>query len=301
MPMGRPGRTVAALAIVAASVAGCTGGTDRNSAGGSAGSRTGDAGKAAGQPAGASTTAARALPALGRPPVTDRSIIYTANLTVRTKDVATAAARAESIAAGAGGYVFSSDTAVGPAGGSATTATVVVKVPPGSFPAVLRSLAELGTLLGRNSRADDATDRVVDVAARVRSQQASVARVRTLLAQARTVGEVVAVESELTKREADFESLQGRQRALDAQVALSTVTLRLVTPAVASTTGPVESRGFLAGLRSGWHAFTGALVASLTVVGALLPFAVGLAIVLLLVVPLRRALLARRRAAAASH
>lgn len=285
---------LAAAAIALVSITSCSGGGGASTAGTAAravGAGGGTAAVPAGQP--------KALPALGRPPVADRSIIYTANLTVQTRDVAAAAARAESIAADSGGYVFSSDSAVDPSAGAATSATVVLKVPPRAFATVLDSLARLGTPLGRNQRADDVTDSVVDVAARVRAQQASLARVRTLLAQARTVGEVVAVESELTKREADLESLQGRQRALSAQVGMSTVTLRLVSPAPAAVAS--EARGFLPGLRIGWHAFARALVASLTVLGALLPFVAGLGLILLVALPLRRLALARRRAATAGR
>jgi hypothetical protein len=292
------GRMLMAATIIAAAVAGCSGSAGSNSTAGAAGNAKAAPAQA---PAGAAAASApRALPALGRPPAADRSVLYTAELTVRTRDVTDSADQAASIATGAGGYVFSSEVGGSPSGAAATSATVVVKVPPRSFAMVLRSLAGLGTPLGRNQHADDVTDQVVDVAARVRTQQASVARVRTLLAQARTVGEVVAVESELTKREADLESLQGRQRALDAQVALSTITLRLVSPVVAATRTS-QARGFLAGLRSGWHAFVGALQASLTVLGALLPFAAVLALLVLVVLPLRRLVTARRRAAAVSR
>ncbi len=298
----RAGRILAAVVTVAALVAGCGASNNR-----SAGSSVENAKSAArGQGGGAVSTSGRlsagpaggprALPPLGRPPVADRSIVYTAALTVRARNVAAAAAQAQSIATGAGGYVLSSGTVVDPAGGAATSADVVLKVPPGSFSTVLRSLLGLGTSLGSSQHVDDVTDQVVDVAARLQSQQASVARVRALLAQARTVGEVVAVESELTKREADLESLLGRQRALDAQVALSTITLRLVSPAAASVGPRSAPRGFLAGLRAGWHAFVRALVASLTVLGVLLPFIVTVGLLLLAGVPLRRLLLARRQA-----
>lgn len=289
------GGTLLAATILALSVAGCSGssGTANSGAGDSTtGARRAPA--AAGANA-VPASAPRALPVLGRPPLADRSIVYTAELTVRATDVAAKADRAASIATGAGGYVFSADTGANVSDGAATSATVVVKVPPRSFAMVLRSLADLGTPLGRSQHADDVTDQVVDVAARVQTQQASVARVRTLLARARTVGEVVAVESELTTREADLESLQGRQRALDAQVALSTITLRLVSPA--ATARAAEAGGFLAGLRAGWRAFVAALRAGLTALGALLPFAVVLAILVVTGVPARRAVVERRRAA----
>lgn len=303
MSTSQRSRALVAAAVVAMSVAGCSGSASNSGAASKAASRPagGGAAQAAARPAGVpGGTAPAPLQSLGRPPTTDRDVVYTADLTVRTRDVADAADRAQSVATTAGGYVFSSATAVSASGEAATSATVVLKVPPASFGGVLRSLAALGTALGRNQQAEDVTDQVVDIRARVQAQQASVARVRTLLAQARTIGEVVSVESELTKREADLESLQGRQRALDDQVALSTITLHLVAPSVAAPVRSSGSRGFLAGLSAGWDAFVGALQAGLTVLGAVLPFAVGLGLVLLIGLPLRRLLLARRRAAGAS-
>ncbi len=290
------GGMLVVAAIMGLSVAGCSGSVGTTTSAGS-GAKAADAAKG-GRAAALPASAPRAFPALGRSPLADRSVVYTGELTVRAGDLAAAADKAASIASGAGGYVFSSDTGVSSSGDNATSATVVVKVPPRAFATVLRSLAGLGTPLRSNQHAEDVTDQVVDVAARLRTQQASVARVRTLLAQARTVGEVVAVESELTKREADLESLQGRQRALDAQVALSTITLRLVSPAVAATRGS-ETRGFLAGLGAGWQNFLDALQAGLTVLGAMLPFAVVLGV--LMGVPVRRAFMARRRTAAADR
>lgn len=60
--------------------------------------------------------------------------------------------------------------------------------------------------------------------------QASVDRVRALMAGAKSLSEVVSLESELTRRESDLESLQRQQQGLSARVSLSTVTLELVTP-----------------------------------------------------------------------
>jgi hypothetical protein len=91
----------------------------------------------------------------------------------------------------------------------------------------------------------------------------------------------VALEGELSKREADLEALQARQRTLADQTAQATVTVTLV-----GSDAPVvvpASTGFVAGLRSGWDAFAGALVVALTVVGAVLPFAVVLVPAALLV------------------
>ena len=143
-------------------------------------------------------------------------------------------------------------------------------------------------MLDRQQSADDVTADVVDVASRVATAQASLARVRALLDKAASIGDVVALEGELTRREADLESLQARQRTLADQTTLSTVNLSLLSKDAAAPV-PVEDRsGFLGGLARGWDAFTASGTALLTVVGAVLPF-VGLAAVLgLLALPLLR-------------
>ena len=74
------------------------------------------------------------------------------------------------------------------------------------------------------------TGQVVDVNSRVDSMTASVARVRALLAQATSIADVISIESELSVREANLESLQQQQAALGGQVALSTISLSITAP-----------------------------------------------------------------------
>ena len=132
----------------------------------------------------------------------------------------------------------------------------------------------------------DVTEQVVDVASRIESQRASLDRMRALMAKANTIGEIVSVESELTRREADLESLLAKQKNLSLQTDLATLTLTLTEkgkPPVQTVEEP--DKGFVVGLKSGWNAFTAAFSAIATAVGALLPFLVLLAIIL---VPLWR-------------
>jgi len=206
----------------------------------------------------------------------NRSLIRTAALTVRVKAVRQAADRARTIAQAAGGELAGETTTA--AEESSATATLTLRVPPDRLDGVVADLAKLGKELDRRLGTTDVTEEVIDVESRLASQRASVARIRALLARAQTVGEVVAVEGQLAAREAEFESLQARQRALDDQVSLATVTLSLVGPQ-APAPREDEDEGFLAGLRAGWSAFQAATVALLTGLGAVLPF-LALALVL---------------------
>ena len=168
-------------------------------------------------------------------------------------------------------------------------------MPPSAFGPTLDGLGRLGKELDRQRSAEDVTTQVTDVDSRVRSQQRSVDRVRVLLGQAKTIGEVVQVEAELSRREADLESLEAQLAKLKDVTDLATIEVTLVSPDRHAGAGqgrrpgprlpdrPARRLGALAGV---------ALVA-LTVLGALVPFAL---VVALLGVPAYLVLRARRRA-----
>ena len=143
---------------------------------------------------------------------------------------------------------------------------------PGQLDGSLDRLGGLGEEVGRSSSTQDVTEDVADVDVRVKSMQASIARVRAILSQATRIGDVVAVEGELSRRTTELESLQARQRALAGQTSLATVTLHLLAKGSPSAPPPAERTGFLGGLRNGWDAFTTAVGWVLTGIGAVLPF-----------------------------
>ncbi len=214
--------------------------------------------------------------------------ILTADLTLRTKNgsaVADIADRATALVVAAGGESAGDRRSEA---GSGTQADLVLKVPPAKYDATLDALSKLGKELSRSAQAEDVTDQVVDVASRVRSQEASVARIRRLLASARNLGEVVQVEGELARREADLESLKARQRALDVQTSFATITLHLRGPKAAVAPADKSPRGFVSGLKAGWRSFTAATNWLLTAVGALLPFLILLAAIGAAVLAVRR-------------
>jgi len=216
--------------------------------------------------------------------VAQRSVVYTATVRVRVHDVPTALARAEQLATAAGGYVANEqatlDAPGGPApggpapGGSAPgdQATVSLKVPSARYVDVLRAVGALGQRLGQDQKAQDVTSQAVDLGARIQAAQAGVARLQALLSRATTVGDVVSVEGELTRRQSDLEALQAQQKQLSTQVAMATVTATLYGPAAAPQ--PAAKTGFWPGLVAGWHALTATARAAATVFGALLPFLV---------------------------
>jgi hypothetical protein len=303
-----PSTIAAALLTAALALAGCSGAGIGSAGGGTSaqgeaaapkgpaardlGAADTDAGKAADTDAG--KAAGRQAPNQGnpaRPELEVRSIIRTAELVVRTKDVQGAADRTASLVTATDGFVANQQSTTTPvnlpgAGGrerdELRSIHLVLRVPVEDFDRIADEIQGLGKVRADRRDANDVTEEVVDVESRVASQKKSIQRLRTLLGEAKTVGEVIQVESELTTREAELESLQSRFATLSSQAALSTIQVTFEAPPAVAAPPKEKDGGFLVGLRAGWHAFVAVLEGLLTALGAVLPFLVALGLVVAL-------------------
>jgi hypothetical protein len=206
--------------------------------------------------------------------IEERALIYTGQITVKVDDVAQRADQAKGIATGVGGVVGGDRRTLD---GTFSEAQLVLRVPADRFNAALDELAKLGVEQSRAVQTEDVTEALVDLDARLATQRASVDRVRALLAQANTIGEVVSIESELTRREAELASLEQRRDRMAGLVALSTITANLRGPD-ASPAPDEPDTGFVAGLKSGWKAFLESIKILLTIAGWLLPWAIAIGV-----------------------
>ncbi|MEV4704136.1 DUF4349 domain-containing protein [Actinoplanes sp. NPDC049316] len=209
--------------------------------------------------------------------VDQRSIIYTGSITVRVDDVNTAAARATGIATAAGGFVGGDKRNSNGDHGS-SDATLTLRVPAEKFTSVVDQLAAIGTEERRGIDTEDVTEETIDLDARIATQQARVDSGRKLLAQAKSLSDLVMLEREVATRESDLASLQAKKRRLGDLTALSTITAVLLDPQAVAQEEDEGAPGFLAGLRNGWNGLLASLAVVATVVGWLLPWLLLLAL-----------------------
>ena len=260
---------VSAVAYAAGRGSGDPGVTSGNGASGQAetGARS-SAGAAAAAPgfaAGPAAPPASTPDQTGGAPVTvtPRELVRTATLGLDVDDPAATARKIRTAAAAAGGTVADETS-------SDSGSHLTLRIPAAKLDSVIDQLAAFGHVTARSGSTVDVTEDAVDLDARVASQRASVERVRALLAQARTIGDVVSIESELTRREADLDSLTNRLTALRGQVALATLTVDVSRGAV--VTPPPAAAGFLGGLAAGWDGLRALGAGAGAVAGFVLPF-----------------------------
>ncbi|MFE7761711.1 DUF4349 domain-containing protein [Streptomyces sp. NPDC057438] len=227
--------------------------------------------------------------------ITPSHIIRTATLTVRVKDVPAALDEARTAVETVGGFVGSESTTLD--GKDRERTRVVLRVPSEKYEQVLGELEGTGKLIERKEKAEDVTDQVVDVDSRIKTQRASVARIRELMDRAGKLSDVVTLEGELSSRQADLESLLAQQKSLKDRTSLATITLSLSETAVKKAAKADDEPGFLDALAGGWNAFVAVFRWLAMALAAILPFAVVTAIVVFLWLRLTRT---RRPAPAAA-
>ncbi|GGN56081.1 lipoprotein [Actinoplanes lobatus] len=278
--MNKRGLT-ATLLLAGLLLAGCGADNESQSDSGSAGApAVGEADRKVDQ-AGGGAAQEQAAPTQGKDSaaqapdlrVDQRSIIYTGSITLRVEDVTSAAAQVTGIAAASGGFVGGDERH---SGDGSSTANITLRVPADKFTSAVDQIAKLGTEETRGINTEDVTEQVVDLDARISVQKARVESGKRLLAEAKSLDDLVMLEREVATRESDLAALEGKKRRLSDLTSLSTITVVLLDPAAAAVEPEEEPPGFLAGLAGGWKALMASLGVLLTILGALLPWIIAI-------------------------
>lgn len=286
----------AALAAVALMATACTGGGDSESASADAG---GDVARevAPGLADDDSASDGSGTPSAdgaNRTVVTVRSVIRTGEIAVTNEDLDAAREELDDVLLALDGIIDSESTQHDRRG-RIERSTLVVRVPVDRFKAAMTALQGLGTAEHSDSSSKDVTTEVIDVDERVETLENSLDRLQRFQRGAAGIDDLIRYEQQITEREAELQSLKSQQAYLADQTSMSTITLYLSVPdKFVPPPGALDDAGFVAGLKSGWNALQDTVVVVLTVVGAVLPFALALALVgVPLVLLVRRTLRAR--------
>ncbi|MFC4374449.1 DUF4349 domain-containing protein [Nocardia halotolerans] len=170
----------------------------------------------------------------------------------------------------------------------APRAVLSVRVPADKTEAFISGLDGVGTLTRVSTNRDDVTMQWQDLDARIRALQSSVDRLRALIVEADNTADLIAAEEALSSRQGELDSLTAQKRALDDQVALSTLTITLTAE---DEEAPGAADSFWDGVVAGWHSLVDWLHDAVVFTGKLVPwlgFAAVLGAVLAVVVRLLR-------------
>ena len=228
--------------------------------------------------------------------LSNRAVIRTASIRLLADDVAAARGELLAVTDVLGGYV-ADERSEADRGGRLRSAELTLQVPTDDLDTALERIAGVGTEISRSQTTEDVTEQVVDVDSRVNSAEAALRRVRLLLGQATSLGDVIRLEQVLSSRQADLESLLAQQESLAALTSMATLRVSVSEPETEAPKVDDDAAGFLAGLSNGWDALKAGYVILATVAGALLPTAIVLGLIAVLIrLVMRRGRWSRRRA-----
>ncbi|CAN5131218.1 hypothetical protein BH09ACT5_BH09ACT5_02620 [soil metagenome] len=201
----------------------------------------------------------------------DREVITTGYVTITVDDPMGSADDAVRITEQAGGRVDGRTEYAPKDETDKGSATLTLRVPADSLTPTLDKLRELGTVQEVSLNSNDVTMVTQDLEARIKALSASIDRLLVLQSSATDVDTLIQLETAISDRQAQLESLESERRYYSDQVSLSTITLNLVSEYNAPAEEPDT---FLSGLVAGWSAFVAFFAGLLVALGVLLPWLV---------------------------
>lgn len=218
----------------------------------------------------------------------DRQVITTGWVTITVDDPSKDAREAVRITESVGGRVDSRNE-YAPDERSGGSATLTLRIPSEALTSTLDKLKELGTVEEVSLSANDVTMQSLDLDARISSLRDSIARLQALVPTAADLDDLITLETAISDRQAQLESMESERRYLADQVSMSTITLNLVSEYVPPAP-EVKEGDPLAALQAGFVALATFANGLVTVLAFMAPGLIVLAILAVIVVVLIRVL-----------
>ncbi|MEF2977650.1 DUF4349 domain-containing protein [Subtercola sp. YIM 133946] len=271
---------VAAVLVLSGCLAGSSGSSSSSEGSGAVGSAQAPAGVTNGgasDAAGAGSAAADAL-------LPETQVVTTGSIALTADDPSAVADQAVALVETAGGHV-DNRTQQSASERNDARADLVLRVPSANVSSTIEALKKLATVESLSISATDVTSQVHDVDARITALQTSVNRLLDLMSKATNTTDLIALESTLSSRQADLDSLVAQKASITDQVQYSSLTLGISGTPAAATVAPSD---FWSGLGIGWASVVAALSGALVACGVALPWLVIVAVLALIVIAIVR-------------
>lgn len=151
----------------------------------------------------------------------NRMLIRRVWLTVEVASVTNAASEVSDIARQTGGYVESQSVS------KDEQANLTLRIPSNQLEPAMATLESIGKVTSRRMSSEDVTEQYVDTDARLKTKIALRDRLRGLLDRAENVNDVLAIERELSRVQADIDSMQARLKSFKGMVDLASVNVTI--------------------------------------------------------------------------
>jgi hypothetical protein len=187
--------------------------------------------------------------------VVTRKVVTTGSVVIRSSHPISAADRAARIVDDAGGRVDDRNQTEATKS-SPADARLTLRIPESRLTQTIAALKKVGTEVSITESTADVTTKSEDLGARITALQTSIGRLLALEAKASRTSDVIELESDISSRQGDLESLEAQQRYLNDQIELATIKLHVIAPSVViAPPGPPSAASAFFGGLSGFGVF----------------------------------------------
>jgi len=106
---------------------------------------------------------------------------------------------------------------------------ISVEVPVSEYDRAVAAARATGEVVRLEQSSSDVTTQMADLDGRIAALESSLARLTSLMGQAASVSDVIALEAAIAQRQAELDSLRAQQSAMATQTAMSQVSLTLMS------------------------------------------------------------------------
>ena len=181
-------------------------------------------------------------------------IIYTAYLSIETKDYDWAYQQLNDTLSSVDGYMESSNEYTDSTDNTRTL-SLTLRVPEGSYDAFVDTAEQAGSVTSKSESADDVTTQYMDIEARLDNLTAQRTRLQELQASADNLTDLLQIESSLSDVQYQIESYQSQLNWYSQQVSYCTVNITL-NEVETLTTGTSFAARLADAAKNGWSNFT---------------------------------------------
>jgi len=231
---------------------------------------------------------------------TERKIIRNADIGLESSTPEEAQKKIASVAESAGGFVVETQQSSSDRrSGVRDTVTMTVRVPADKFNEALDEIRKAADrVIIETVKGQDVTEEFIDIEARLKAKRALEEQFMEIMKRANSVDDALNVQRQLAEVRGEIEKIEGRKRFLENQTSLSTIKVRIQTPAAISASGAGFFSKLAEAINTGIEAATSFVLGLVTFAIAVLPFIIFICLPVFLVLRYLWKRLRRRRTAA---
>jgi len=215
------------------------------------------------------------------PSSTQSKVIKDGSMTLQVTAVEPVMEQLTSIAGSAGGYV-SSSTLTDPGNRQPSSGDVTLRVPEASFESVVNQVRALGKPSQLTISGQDVTSQYADLKARLQAVESTIAQLQLIETKAQTIGDILAVEQEISSEQTQADQLQGQINVLDDQTTYASLSVHVVQQQKRAAAVPPPPGGITKAWDHARHTFASGVESVIAALGGIAVFLLFTGLLLLL-------------------